>query len=105
MHGSTPLSSIDAAAVSLYRNAATQVSNDDATNVAAEKVESMFASMLIKTLRQTSGEDGMFPGDKSDALGSIFDQYLGDEIARSGGLGLAKSLAHQIGTAEKGAAP
>ena len=57
-----------------------------------KQVESMFASMLIKSLRETLGEDGLFPGDKSDALGSLFDQFMGEEIARGQGLGLAKAI-------------
>ena len=55
-------------------------------------IESMFASMLIKTMRESFTEDGLFPGDKSDALGSLFDQYMGEQIASGGGLGLAQSL-------------
>ena len=61
-------------------------------SVAGEKIESMFASMLVKSLRATLGEEGLFPGDKSDALGSMFDQYLGDEIARGKGLGLSRAI-------------
>lgn len=59
---------------------------------AARQVESMFASMLIKSMRQTLGGEGLFPGDKADALGSLFDQYLGEEISRGDGLGLARAL-------------
>ncbi|MCA9061449.1 MAG: rod-binding protein [Planctomycetaceae bacterium] len=57
-----------------------------------EKLESVFLSMMIKNLRQTGGEDGLFPGDKSDTLGGLFDMFLADHMAESGGIGLAKSL-------------
>lgn len=85
--------SVNNATLSAMERSVSQLQSSSTPELAAEKVESMFASMLIKTLRETLGEEGLFPGDKSDALGSMFDQYLGDEIARGRGLGLAKALA------------
>jgi flagellar protein FlgJ len=70
----------------------------------AEQVESMFASLLIKSMRQTLGGEGLFPGDKSDALGSMFDQYLGEEIAKGGGIGLAHALESYSRNAEENSA-
>ena len=63
---------------------------------AARKLEGMFASMMLKTMRQTVDGDGLFPGDSSDALGSLFDQYLGDHLAEAGGLGVSRLLGSEF---------
>ena len=56
----------------------------------------MFATVLIKTMRQTVGGEGLFPGDSADVLGSLFDQYMGDEISASGDLGIADAFRSQL---------
>ena len=58
----------------------------------AKQVESMFASMLIKSMRQTLGDEGLFPGDQSDALGGLFDMYMGQQVASGGGLGISEMM-------------
>lgn len=51
--------------------------------------ESVMMSMVLKQMRQTgTGEEGLFPGDSSDTLGGMFDMYLGEHLAESGGFGL-----------------
>lgn len=59
----------------------------------AQQLESVFLSMLLKQLRQSVSEEGLFPGDTSDTFGGMFDQYLGDHLAAAGGLGIAALLA------------
>jgi Rod binding domain-containing protein len=66
-------------------------------NELAQEFESLFVSMLVKELRQTSSSDGgLFPGDPSDTFGGMFDMYMGQHLARSGGIGLAESIAESI---------
>ena len=55
---------------------------------AITEFESLFLSMMIKELRQTSSGDGLFPGDGSDTYGGMFDMFLGHELAAGKGLGL-----------------
>lgn len=62
----------------------------------AEQLEGMFASILIKTMRETLGETGLFPGDSADILGSLFDQHMGEQIAASGGLGVAENFRSKL---------
>lgn len=64
----------------------------EAAKKLAQDFESLFVSMLIKQMRQSSTEDGMFPGDSSDTLGGIFDMQMGQYIAQQGGIGLAESI-------------
>lgn len=59
---------------------------------AAREFEGLLTSMLLKQMRQTVSGEGLFPGDASDTYGGMFDMYLGDFIARSGGLGLADQI-------------
>ena len=65
-----------------------------ARNIAqtGKQFEALFLSMLLKEMRQTLGEDGLFPGDAGDVQGGLFDLYLGKHMADSGGIGLADSI-------------
>ncbi|AMV21581.1 rod-binding protein [Planctomyces sp. SH-PL14] len=59
---------------------------------AAKQLESLFVSLLLKEMRQTIGSEDGFAGDKSDTIGGLFDQYMGEHMAAGGGLGIADSL-------------
>lgn len=54
--------------------------------------DSVFCSMLLKQMRSTLEENGLFCGDKGDVLGGLFDTFLGQAISQAGGFGLASSL-------------
>ena len=58
-------------------------------NETATEFESLVISQLLKQMRSTSEEGGLFPGDKSDTYGGMFDMYFGKFLAENGGLGLA----------------
>ncbi len=55
----------------------------------ATEFESLVIGQLLKTMRSSSEEGGMFPGDKSDTYGGMFDMYFGRFLSENGGLGLA----------------
>lgn len=64
----------------------------DRTVQTAETVrefEALFVSMMIKEMRQSGAQEGLFAGDKSDTYGGMFDMFMGRHIAEGGGLGLA----------------
>ncbi|MEO1983548.1 MAG: rod-binding protein, partial [Fuerstiella sp.] len=63
----------------------------DAASVARE-FESVFVSMMLKTMRQSMSKD-MFAGDDSDTFGGMFDAFMGQHIAENGGIGMAKLFA------------
>lgn len=64
---------------------------------AAEAFESLFASMLVKEMRN-SVEGGFFgKGPGADTYGQWFDREMGRAIAEDGGLGLAGILKAQLG--------
>ena len=58
----------------------------------AQQFEAVFASLLLKEMRQSMSGDGLIPGDNGDIVGGLFDQFLGQHISEKGGLGLAASL-------------
>lgn len=68
----------------------------DATSEQIAKVasdfESLFASQLLKELRQTLEPDSLFSGDSGDIYGGMFDLFLGQQISRDGGLGLSRVI-------------
>ena len=55
---------------------------------AAVKFESLFVSQLLKSMRDTIDGDGLFGGDASDTYGGLFDLFMGQHVAQSGGLGI-----------------
>lgn len=59
---------------------------------AHQQLEAVFVSMLIKQMRTAALEDGLFPGDSSDTFGGMFDSFMGEELAKGGGIGLQRLL-------------
>ena len=59
---------------------------------AAHKFEALFATLLVKEMRSTL-TDGFFgEGPQSDVFGGWLDQFVGEAIARDGGLHLADGV-------------
>jgi flagellar protein FlgJ len=59
--------------------------------------ESLFVSMMLKEMRQTVSDDGLFAGDSSDTYGGLFDMFLGQHIAQGSPLGIGKLIEAQLG--------
>src|SRR5436190_402705 len=71
--------------------------NSNATpQVVGRQFESMFASVLLKQLRQTADGESMFGKDAGDVVGGMFDHFLGEHIGRSGGLGVSQMIRAQL---------
>jgi len=71
----------------------------------AQKFESVFVAMLMKQMRQSVSEEGLFPGDKSDTFGGMFDMYMGDHIAGQRGIGLSTLFEKLLPSGEGDAVP
>ncbi len=52
-----------------------------------KEFESVFVTQLVKEMRQTVGEEGIF-GGSADAYGGLFDMFMGSYLSQSGGFGL-----------------
>jgi Rod binding domain-containing protein len=63
---------------------------------AGMKFEGMFASMLIKQMRQSLNHPGLFGNDPSDVLGGLFDHFMGQYIGQQGRLGIGAMMQKQI---------
>jgi flagellar protein FlgJ len=63
-----------------------------AVETAAKGFEELFSQMLVKQMRQTLQPETMFGHDTGDVLGGLFDLYMGQHLAKSGGLGIGALL-------------
>jgi len=63
----------------------------------AQQFEGLFLSMLVKQMRQSPMEgEGLFPGDSSDTYGGMFDTFMGQHLAETGGIGMSDSIQDAI---------
>jgi len=68
------------------------------TENVGEQFESLFVSMMLKEMRQSMSEDGLFAGDSSDVYGGLFDMFLGQHIATQGAFGIADLVKENVPT-------
>lgn len=63
----------------------------------ANKLEGVFVSMMLRTMRESLGGGGFF-GDAAgaDTYGGMFDQMMGEELSRRGGLGIAEMVIRSV---------
>jgi Rod binding domain-containing protein len=64
----------------------------DAPAQAAAKFESLFASQLVKEMRRGLGEGFFGEGPQADVYAGWLDQFVGEAIAKRGGLHLADQV-------------
>lgn len=73
-----------------------------------DEFESVFFSMLLKEMRNsldTTGEGGLFAGEKSDTLGSLFDLYMGQHLASSNSMGISRAIVSYLSNQPKNVLP
>ncbi len=64
---------------------------------AGQAFESMFASMLLKQMRQTLNQgQGLFGHDPTDIMGGLFDHFIGQHMAQRGSLGISELIQKNI---------
>jgi Rod binding domain-containing protein len=62
----------------------------------AQDFESVFASMLLKEMRQSLEPGSMFGEDSGDVYGGLFDRYFGDQLTKGNGLGMKQMVQDSI---------
>jgi len=91
----------------LKRGAAAQT--PDAIRETAKQFESLFTTMMLKSMRDATPGDSMFGSDQQDFYQDMFDQQLSVQLSKGKGLGLADMLVRQLmqggGLAAGAAAP
>lgn len=94
----TPLSSsfyADPQTVSSLRlDAKTQ--GNQALRETARQFESLFTSMMLKSMRAATVKDSLFNSDQTDFYQDMFDQQLATQLSQGKGLGLADMLVNQL---------
>jgi peptidoglycan hydrolase FlgJ len=78
----------------LKRGAAAQT--PDAIRETAKQFESLFTTMMLKSMRDASPGDSMFGSDQQDFYQDMFDQQLSVQLSKGKGLGLADVLVRQL---------
>lgn len=70
----------------------------EALKVAARQFEAVFMNMLLKSMRETTSQDGLFDSEQTRMYTSMLDQQLSQSMA-SRGIGLADVMVRQLSRA------
>lgn len=86
-HGFSDLAALKKEAVESPREAIMPV---------ARQFESVFLQMMLKSMRETVGEGGLFDNESMKTYQGMFDEQLALSLSQKGGIGLAESIAQQL---------
>ena len=78
----------------LKRGAAAQT--PEAMRETARQFESLFTTMMLKSMRDATPGDSMFGSEQQDFYQDMFDQQLAVQLSQGKGLGLADVLVRQL---------
>jgi peptidoglycan hydrolase FlgJ len=73
-----------------------RTNDPDAIRQVAKQYESMFARMMIKSMRDAVGKDPMFGSDEEQTYQEMYDDQLSIDMTKGHGLGLADMLVRQL---------
>ena len=62
-----------------------------------EKFEALFIDQMLQSMRKATVRSDLFDSEGMKLYESLFDKEISEELAKSGGLGLTKSLEQQLG--------
>jgi peptidoglycan hydrolase FlgJ len=68
----------------------------EAIREAARQFESLFTTMMLKSMRDASPKDELFGSDQQDFYQDMFDQQMSMQLSKGKGLGLADMLVRQL---------
>jgi peptidoglycan hydrolase FlgJ len=71
----------------------------EALKGAAQQFEAFFMQMMLKSMRETLGQDGLMDSDQTRFYTGMLDQQMSQSMGTGGALGLAKILERQLGAA------
>lgn len=69
---------------------------DKALASAAKQFEAVFMTMLLKSMRDATPQDGMFDTEQTKMFTSMLDQQLSQNVGGSRGIGLADMMVKQL---------
>ena len=73
----------------------------ESPQAAGQQFEGVFWSLLIKTMRTSTAEGGLFAGDQSDTFGGLFDLFMSQHLAGSGALGIQEMVESWLATSQQ----
>jgi len=85
----------DAGNLSALKQAAAN-GDPQALREAARQFESLFTSMMLKSMQQANFKDPLFSSDQGDLYQEMYDDQVAAEMSRGKGLGLADMLVQQL---------
>ena len=68
----------------------------------ARQFESIFMQMMLKSMRDAGGSEGLFDSNESRTYRDMFDKQVALDLSARGGLGIADLLVRQLGGAPTG---
>ena len=86
---------VDAGNLATLKQAAAK-GNPQALRAAAQQFESLFVSMMLKSMQQANFKDPLFGSDQGDLYQEMYDDQLAAEMSKGKGLGLADMLVQQL---------
>jgi peptidoglycan hydrolase FlgJ len=78
----------------LKKEASTQ--SPEALRETARQFESLFTTMMLKSMRQATPDDPLFGSDQQSFYQDMFDQQMAVQLSKGKGLGLADMLVQQL---------
>lgn len=75
--------------------------NDEELKKTADQLEGVFVSMLVKKMRESLDEPMFGEGPEAETYSGFFDQMLGEEISKGGGIGLSEMVMRNSLAAKK----
>ena len=73
----------------------------EAVREVAQQFESVFVTMMMKSMRDTLPKDGMFASSQMDTYQEMMDQQLAHDLTRADGFGLAAVIERQLSAAHR----
>ncbi|HWF98321.1 MAG TPA: flagellar assembly peptidoglycan hydrolase FlgJ [Steroidobacteraceae bacterium] len=86
---------VDAGNLAALKQAAAK-NSPQALRAAAKQFESLFVSMVLKSMQQANFKDPLFGSDQGDLYQEMYDDQMAGEITKGKGLGLADMLVQQL---------
>lgn len=87
---------VDATALASTARMQAPVDRPQSPREAAEQVEALFVKLLLKEVRKSMPEDGLFASRELEMFTDLFDEQVAKDIAESGKLGLADAIEEAI---------
>lgn len=78
------------------RKLANSADSTEGVKAAAKQFESYFLQMMLRSMRETVSQDGMFDSQETRTFTEMFDQQVSQSISQGRGFGLADMLITQI---------